>query len=248
MSNPFFQFFSTLPLQGPGSTEDTLRVLNSIISHLPTNPSIADFGCGTGRSTLVLAKSLPDATITAVDKAPPFIDVLREQVNQLGLGQRVWPVVGDMLTPSLEPGTLNLVWSEGAAYSVGLEAALRAWRPLLHGEARCVVSECEWLSADRPAEVAAFWSENYPAMGDRNENVQRAEAAGYEVLCNHVLSDEGWNGYYGAITSALARIPAGALPAWFTDGMAREVQIREQAKGCFGYVFYVLRPRTSGES
>lgn len=140
MSDPFFQFFSTLPLQGPGSTEDTLRVLNSITATLPINPSIADFGCGTGRSTLVLARSLPDAIITAVDKAPLFIDVLRDQVDRLGLGQRVRPVVGDMLAPSFEPGTLNLVWSEGAAYSVGLEAALRAWRPLLHGEARCVLS------------------------------------------------------------------------------------------------------------
>lgn len=94
-------------------------------------------------------------------------------------------------------------------------------------------------------EVAAFWSENYPAMGDRDENVRRAQAAGYDVLGTHVLSDEGWDGYYGAITSALASMPAGALPAWFTDGMAREMETRKQAKDCFGYVFYVLQPRKS---
>ena len=43
----------------------------------------------------------------------------------------------------------------------------------------------------------------------------------------------------------MASRPAGALPARLIDGMAREVEIRKQAKGCFGYVFYVLQPRMS---
>lgn len=243
LSDAFFQFFSTLPLQGPGSTEDTLKVLNLINADLPTDPAVVDFGCGTGRSTLVLARSLQDATITALDKVPLFIDVLRKQVDQLGLGHRVRPVVGDMLAPLVEPGTLNLIWSEGAAYAVGLEAALRAWRPLLQDEGCCVLSECEWVSADRPAEVAAFWAESYPAMGDQEQNIQRAQAAGYKVLGTHTLSDSGWENYYGAITSALASMPAGALPKVLTEGLAREVEIRRQAEGCFGYVFYVLQPR-----
>lgn len=243
MDNAILRLFSKLSLQGPGTDSETVRVLRSVASDLPAKPIIADFGCGTGRSSLALAEALKAATITAVDTASVFIDVLRTRVQVLGLDSRVRPLVGNMLSPPIAPGTLDLVWSEGAAYAVGLAAALQVWQPLLHDEGRCVVSECEWLSDDRPPSVAAFWRENYPDMGDRDENTRRAQAAGFEVLVTHVLSDEGWDAYYGALTSALATMPAGKVPPWFASGIAREIEIRQLAPHCFGYVFYVLQPR-----
>jgi hypothetical protein len=63
------------------------------------------------------------------------------------------------------------------------------------------------------------------------------------VLDAQVLSDTGWNDYYGALASALEGTPVGSLPLWFTDGIAREMDARRQAQGSFGYTFYVLRPR-----
>lgn len=243
MDEAILRLFSKLPLQGPGSDLATVRVLRSVVNDLSPKPSIADFGCGTGRSSLALAEALQGATITAADATPMFIDVLRERVNQLGLSGRVQPVVGDMLTPQFDAGTLDLVWSEGAAYAVGLAAALQAWQPLLHDDGRCVVSECEWLSDDRPPSVVTFWRENYPGMADRDENIRRAHAAGFEVIGTRVLSDSGWDDYYGALTSALATTPAGTIPPWFAAGIAQEIEIRRQGQHCFGYVFYVLRPR-----
>jgi len=243
MDNAILRRFSELPLQGPGSDSETIRVLRLVASELSSKPIIADFGCGTGRSTLVLAETVKAATITALDTASVFIDVLRTRVQDLGLDSRVRPVVGNMLSPPIAPRTLDLVGSEGTAYAVGLAAALQVWQPLIHDEGRCVVSECEWLSGDRPPSVEAFWRENYPDMGDRDENVRRAQAAGFEVLATHVLSDEGWDAYYGALTSALATVPKGTIQPWFASGIAREIEIRRLGQHCFGYVFYVLRPR-----
>lgn len=241
MDATIVEIFAGLPSQGPGTDRDTRDLLDRVRAGLPAEPRIADLGCGTGRSTLALARALSRATITAVDLLPAFIDVLKRDVAHLGLGPRVRPEVGDMLSPGNAPGSLDLIWSEGAAYAVGFEAALRAWRPLLRSEGRCVVSECEWLSEDRPEQVAAFWREGYPAMGDRRENTRRAEAAGFEVLDARVLSEDGWSTYHDALVGA-AEARRNEVPS-FADHVQREVAVRRMGEDSFGYTFYVLQPR-----
>ncbi|NJO47249.1 MAG: class I SAM-dependent methyltransferase [Oscillatoriales cyanobacterium RM2_1_1] len=66
--------------QGPGSDEETLRALE--LTRLDTSATlqIADVGCGTGASTLVLASKLRNSRITAVDLFPESLDIL-ETVN-----------------------------------------------------------------------------------------------------------------------------------------------------------------------
>ena len=60
--------------QGPGSEAETLRALE--LSQLDKNRSlsIADIGCGTGASTIILAQEF-NATIKAVDLFPDFLDI-----------------------------------------------------------------------------------------------------------------------------------------------------------------------------
>jgi ubiquinone/menaquinone biosynthesis C-methylase UbiE len=49
---------------------------------------VADIGCGTGASTLVLAQLL-NARITAVDFLQDFLDVLEEKAESMGVADRI---------------------------------------------------------------------------------------------------------------------------------------------------------------
>ena len=97
-----------------------------------------------------------------MDACEPFIDELRARltVTHGAVDARV----GDMLAPGVEPASLDLIWCEGAAYAVGVERALAAWRPLLRPDGFVVFSECCWIASGPPAECAAFWADAYPAM------------------------------------------------------------------------------------
>lgn len=243
LGDDVLRLFADLPRQGPGSDRDTIAVLDLVRPHLPAEPRVADFGCGTGRSTLILATELGRSTVHAIDAVPLFVDRLRQEAGRRGLAGRLRPVVADMLAPPLEPGTVDLVWSEGAAYAAGFETALRAWRPLLRAQGFCVLSECEWFSEERPANVAAFWRETYPDMGDRARNTRRAEDAGYDVVSIRPLSEEGWSTYYEGLSRALAQTDRATIDPAFRDGILREIEVRREGEGSFGYTFYVLRRR-----
>lgn len=228
-------------MQGPGSDEDTRNILNLARDHLPAEPMAADFGCGTGRSTRALAKALPGATIAAIDAVPAFLKILVAKAVQEGSAQRIRAIDGDMLAPPFDPASLDLIWSEGAAYAVGFETALRKWRPLLKDQAICVVSECEWLSSIRPTEADTFWRIAYPTMGDRIQNTARAKSAGFEVLATRPLSAHAWEDYYEPLASAIRSSPAEMLGAPFLSSVTNEMRIRKLYYTSYDYVFYVLR-------
>lgn len=238
-----FRLFAGLPQQGPGTDAETIAVLERIAHELPPAPEIIDFGCGTGRSTLALALRLDDAHITAIDNAEPFIATLRREVAARNLAHRVRALVCDMAQPPTHLSPTDLVWCEGAAYCIGFARALRTWRPLMRAGSLCVVSECEWLSADPPAHVAAFWRSNYPLMADRVHNRRLAEEAGFDVVATHVLAPDGWQRYYSAIAEAVRDGRAASLGTAFTHRLAEEQAIFRESQGSFGYVFYTLRLR-----
>ena len=74
--------------QGPGSEACTKQALN--LANLPRNQRlrVADLGCGTGASTVVLAQEL-NAEVVAVDFLQPFLDVLNARAAERGLSERI---------------------------------------------------------------------------------------------------------------------------------------------------------------
>ncbi len=146
------------------------------------------------------------------------------------------------------PASVDLLWSEGAAYIIGFERALTLWRPLLARAGRAAVSECSWLTRSPPEEAAAFWAAGYPTMGTVEENVARAERAGCSVLGTLVFPREAWwDEYYAPMRGKLAalreRATSDAALAAAILEVEREIVMYERCGDSYTYVFYLLGMR-----
>jgi SAM-dependent methyltransferase len=153
---------------------------------------------------------------------------------------------GDMADLPFGPDSFDLIWSEGAAYIMGISEAFRAWRAFLRPGGYIVVSEATWLVPDPPAAVREFWAAEYPGMRDVEGNLERIRAAGFEIIGHFTLPDESWWTHYQ--TPLEARIPAllqthagdeSALAV--INGTVAEHRIRRQYADTYGYEFYVAR-------
>lgn len=127
--------------QGPGSDEETLRALELTRIDRAAPLNIADIGCGTGASTLVLASQLPNATITAVDLFPEFLEILVKQAGEAGYADRIETRAESMDSLPFAEGAFDLIWSEGAIYNMGFSNGIKAWQPFLRSGGVLAVSE-----------------------------------------------------------------------------------------------------------
>jgi serine/threonine-protein kinase HipA len=206
---------------------------------------VLDLGCGSGRSALVLAETLR-TKIIAVDNHQPFLDQLRATTAERGLEHLIEARCADMAAPGVPAGSIDLLWSEGALYLLGFADGLRLWRPLLAPGGCLAASECSWLSADPPTAAAAFFREGYPGMAGIQRNLERARAAGFEVIDHFTLPPEAWwDEYYAPLEARIAHLAPDADPelAAVLDETRREIELYRSHGDSYGYVFYLLRRR-----
>lgn len=231
--------------QGPGSEADTLRALSLAGLAGRSGLRVADLGCGTGASTLVLAQHL-DAQITAVDLVPSFLRALNDRADRLGLGERVTTVEGSLDALPLEPGSMDLIWSEGAIYNIGFRRGVALWRRLLKPGGVLAVSELTWLSGQRPAELQAYWDGIYPEVDTAAGKLAALEAEGFSPIGYFPLPESSWlQGYYRPLQ---ARFPAfvqqqggGERARALVAAEEDEITLYERFKAYYSYGFYVAR-------
>ena len=243
-----FTLHSDLPRQGPGSDDDTraaLRALGEVRSG-EGRPRILDLGCGPGAQTLVLAKEL-GGQVVALDFHEPYLTQLRTRAEAAGLDARIETRCGDFAQP-IEGAPFDLLWSEGAAYILGFENALTAWRKLVQPGGLAVVSECTWWTDAPSEEIGAFWNAAYPVMGTIDSNRAAAERGGWEVLGTRRLpSDAWWPEYYtplrARIESLRERAASDAALAAVLAESEQEMALFEAYSDEYGYAFYLLRAR-----
>lgn len=234
--------------QGPGSTAETLRALDLTRIDPAAALKVADIGCGTGASALVLASHLPGARITAVDLFPEILDLLAERARASGCADRIDTLAASMAALPFEAGSLDLIWSEGAIYNLGFQAGLTAWRPLLRAGGVIAVSELTWLQPDPPHEIRQYWDAEYPEIGTATEKIAILESAGYDLLGYLALPPSCWIDNYHAPTEQ--RIPAflerhaDRPQAAAVVAMERqEMELYRRYQDWFSYGFYVARKR-----
>ena len=182
--------------QGPGGDAETrLAVMLSGLRGKP-HLRIADIGCGTGASTLILAAEL-DAHITAIDFLPEFLQRLELAAAQAGVANRITTRMQSMDALSFEEGSFDAIWSEGAIYIMGFEAGVAAWRPFLKPGGILAVSELTWLTGERPAELQAFWDNEYPQVDTASAKMAVLEKHGFSPIAYFALPEHCWlDNYY----------------------------------------------------
>ncbi len=193
---------------GPGDSATTREILERLQPDLPSEPRVADFGCGVGASTLVLAQSLSRARVLAVDSHPPFIARLKATANARGLGERIRPAVGDMAEPPPldgRRGGFDLIWSESAIYGIGRTNAFINWRALLRPGGWLVFSDIVWqyVPSKRSPEAAAFWTKEYPDMATADAVIDGLITAEFNPLDPVFSSRKAWSNYYDPLRDRL---------------------------------------------
>lgn len=232
----FWALHTDLPREGVGS-DATTRALLALARPLP-GPRALDIGCGPGRASLVLADE--GLRVTAVDTHQPFLDRLSRAAAARGLP--ITAARASMTDLPYADGSFDLVWCEGAAYLMGVDAALAAWRRLLAPGGSLVFSDVGWSTPSPSAAVREFWAA-YPGMRDEAATVAAAEAAGYEVVATRLLPEsDWWDEYYGPLAERIAAWPAPdpGTAAALAENRA-EIDLRRDHPGDYGYTAYVLR-------
>lgn len=229
-----------LDRKGPGDSDFSRNILSNL-PNLPLKPRIADLGCGNGASALLLAQHY-QSTVTAVDSSSVFIDELKARAKQLGLEHLIIPIHGDMARLDGSVGLIDLLWSEGAAYNLGFEQALKIWRPLLANAGTAVISEMSWFTDDAPELAIAYWQNAYPMMGTEAENIARANRSGFSVLSTHRLPSKAWwVNYYDPLRERMQQLESTPIIQLVIRETEEEIRLFEQFSDSYGYTFYSLQ-------
>lgn len=201
----FFEVYESLPRQGPGNRACAARALG-LCRELQECPAILDLGCGVGGQTLQLA-DLTSGAIVAVDSHRPSIERLRAVVVERGLSQRIRAIVGDMAHLEQPPGSFDLIWSEGALYSIGLRQALQVCYGLLRPGGYLAFTDAVWRKDNPPPVVKASFDLDYPAMGWLDDDVSAIRDSGFQLVGHFTLPDEAWwDDFYTPMEARIAEL------------------------------------------
>lgn len=242
----FFEMFEGLPRQGPGDTSSTRRAL-ALVPGIGPATRVLDIGCGTGLQTRVLAAHSP-ARFVAIDNHPPFVEELSRQARALGISDRVEARVGDMAHLDFADASFDVIWCEGAIYSIGFEAGLQAWRRLLVPRGHLAVTEACWTKPARPQACAEFWAREYPAIREVPALLAAIDTCGYETVGHFPLPPSSWwDDYYRPLQEHVVAFrgrhreePDAQVLA---DQVQREIDMWHAYAEFYTYEFFVMRGR-----
>ena len=236
----FWALHTDLPREGAGSDATTQELLDRAGGGLPRETPSLDIGCGPGRASLVLAAE--GFRVTGVDTHEPFVRRLRRSAADRGL-DRIAVERASMAALPHADGAFDLLWAEGSAYIMGVDAALAGWRRLLRPGGVLVFTEVGWTTEIPSAAAREFWAASYPGMRTAATTVAAARAAGYDVLATYEQPEsDWWAEYYDPLAARIDGWPDAdpGVRAGLAANRA-EIQLRREHPDDYGYTGYVLR-------
>ncbi len=231
--------------QGPGGEAETEKAIDLAMIDSSAPLRIADIGCGTGSSTLVLARLL-NASITAVDFLPDFLEVLETKAEKLRVSEKISSLSCSMENLPFGDEEYDVIWSEGAIYNIGFEQGVRAWSRFLKTEGVLVVSEITWITAVRPSELEDYWEKAYPEIATASSKIGILEKHGYSPIAYFVLPEHCWlENYYRPLQSSfgdfLKRNDNSEKAQTIVAAEKWEIALYEKYKTHFSYGVYIAR-------
>ncbi len=231
--------------QGPGGIAETELALNLARIDRDAPLRLADIGCGTGASTLLLAERL-NARITAVDLLEDFLDLLNEKAKIAGLADRISTVACSMDALPFDDEELDVIWSEGAIYNIGFETGVADWRRFLKTGGLLVASEITWTTDARPKELDDYWNSAYPEIDVASAKIQVLERQGYSPIGYFVLPEHCWlERYYRPMQARfdefLERHGNSEEARAIVDAEREEIALYERYQAFYSYGMYIAR-------
>jgi ubiquinone/menaquinone biosynthesis C-methylase UbiE len=133
-------------------------------------PRILDIGCGSGVSTLELAR-LSQGNVIGIDIDEPAVGKFSRRIKEAGLTNRIQVMNCSMFDMDFPDESFDIVWAEGSIYAIGFERGLREWKRLLKAGGSMVVHD---------------------EKGNVNEKLEQISNCGYELIGYFILSEETW--------------------------------------------------------
>ena len=146
-------------------TRQAFRMLPRLV-----RPYILDIGCGSGISTLELAR-LSQGEVLGIDIDRPALDKFTTKIKEAELTNRVQAINCSMFDMDFPDEVFDIIWSEGSIYAIGFEKGLREWRRFLKPGGFMVVHD---------------------EQGNVREKLEQISSCGYELLDYFILSKEIW--------------------------------------------------------
>ena len=235
--------------QGPGGNAETERMIDLACIDRGQPLRVADIGCGTGASTLALARLL-NAEITAVDFLQDFLDVLDFRATNEGVEQQITSLCASMDSLPFAHEQFDVIWSEGAIYNIGFEKGVADWKRYLKPDGLLVVSEITWLTSSRPTELQHHWESQYPEIGTASEKITMLEKNGFSPMAYFILPEHCWlDNYYHPLQ---ANMPAFLSRCGNSDAAhaivkaeRQEIELYEKFKSYYSYGVYIAK-KTEG--
>ena len=233
------------PRLGPGGDDETCFAIRLSGLASRTALRIADIGCGTGASALLLARAL-DARITAVDLLPAFLERLDTAAKGAGLSARIDTLAASMDALPFPDQAFDALWAEGAVYNMGFAAGVQAWRRFLKPGGILAVSDLTWLTRERPSELERYWTHAYPEVDTAAGKLAVLEARGFSPVGYFPLPPSCWlDTYYRPLRSRfpefLARHGYAAAAADLVAAQRAEIDLYERYRDYVSYGFYIAR-------
>jgi SAM-dependent methyltransferase len=231
--------------QGPGGDAETKEALNLARIDRSAPLKIADIGCGTGASTLLLAQLLK-AQITAVDFLQDFLDALKGRAKKTGLSDKITTLCCSMENLPFENEEFDVIWSEGAIYNIGFERGVKEWYGYLKAGGVLVVSEITWITASRPSELRKHWESEYPEIDVASAKMSILEKNGYSPIGYFVLPEHCWlDNYYQPMQDSfqdfLNRNDNSKEAQAIVEAEKKEIGLYEKYKDHYSYGVYIAR-------